>query len=306
MSNAFHAVKPANRIATYANREEWLEARRQVLGGSDVAALFRCNPYKSEYELWAEKSGLLDSNRQEHEAMYWGLALEGPIADRYQEVTSRKLQRLGFTIFRAEECDYLGTTPDAEVVTSERNEPGLVSIKNVTAYKLGDWEDEPPEHYQIQLQAELAATGARWGSFAVLIGGNRFHWLDVERNDAFIELLFERVREFKARVDEKRPPEVDGSERTTEALRRLYAQANGTVELSASMLDVALEYEAIKEHIKSLTEQAAERKNRLLAAIGSASFGLLPDGSGYSRNLIEKKPFTVNPKPYFELRRKRR
>jgi putative phage-type endonuclease len=292
-------------VTEYPSREAWLEGRKGHVGGSDVAALFGVNPYKSAYELWAEKSGLIDASVLETEAMFWGKALEPFIASRYREVTGRETTLLGLRIYRPAACEHLGTTPDAEVVDPERDEPGVLSIKNVTQYKANDWEDEPPVYYQIQLQAELAATGASWGSFGVLIGGNKFHWLDVKRNDRFIELLFERVRDFKRRVDEQDAPPVDGSERTYDALKKLYAGANGeTVSLGESMLEIAAEFEAMKKNVASITKQIAERKNQLLAAMGSASLGLLPDGSGYSRSVIEKQPYTVTPKSYVELRRR--
>lgn len=292
-------------VTQYPSREAWLAARSGFIGGSDVAALFGVNPYKSAYELWAEKSGLIVSSKLETEAMYWGKQLEPFIAARYRETTGREVTLLGHRVYHPSACEYLGTTPDADVVDPERDEPGVLSIKNVSAFKHGDWEEEPPVYYQIQLQAELAATGASWGSFGVLIGGNKFHWLDVARNDKFIALLFDRVADFKHRVEEQDPPPVDGSDRTAEALKKLYAGTNGeTVALPASLLEVAAEFEAMKKNVTAITKQIQERKNLLLAAIGSASLGMLPDGSGYTRKLIEKDSYTVKAQSYVELRRK--
>ncbi len=38
-------------------REEWLATRKQGIGGSDAAAAVGLNPYKSQLELWLEKTG---------------------------------------------------------------------------------------------------------------------------------------------------------------------------------------------------------------------------------------------------------
>lgn len=43
---------------TYPSREEWLEARRNRIGGSDAAACMGLNPYKDNVALWEEKMGL--------------------------------------------------------------------------------------------------------------------------------------------------------------------------------------------------------------------------------------------------------
>lgn len=39
------------------SREEWLEARSGRIGGSDASALVGLNPYKSNVDLWREKTG---------------------------------------------------------------------------------------------------------------------------------------------------------------------------------------------------------------------------------------------------------
>lgn len=39
------------------SREEWLEKRRNYVGGSDASAIVGMNPYKSNVDLWLEKTG---------------------------------------------------------------------------------------------------------------------------------------------------------------------------------------------------------------------------------------------------------
>ena len=41
------------------NHAAWLEARSHYIGGSDAAAVLGLNPYKSNLELWQEKTGLV-------------------------------------------------------------------------------------------------------------------------------------------------------------------------------------------------------------------------------------------------------
>lgn len=299
----------------YETREEWLAARADVIGGSDVSALFTvtddegktrsANPYKSEYELWGEKIGALDPSVEETEAMWWGKVLEPAIAQRYTKETGRAVKLLGFTIFRSAACPYLGTTPDAEIEAIDERGPGLLSIKNVDLFrfKRGRFDEELPEFIQIQLQAELAATGHTWGSFGLLVGGNRFRWTDVERNDRFIELMLARVVDFKRRVDEMDAPPVDGSERTADALKRLYAGDTGeTVKLREEFVGIAEDLARAKADKKDAEGRERGAKNTLLAAIGNASLAELPDGTRFKRTIVEKKPYTVTPNPYAELR----
>ena len=55
--------------------EDWLEYRKQGIGGSDAAVACGISRYKSPVELWLEKTGQLP-NQEAGEAAYWGTQLE--------------------------------------------------------------------------------------------------------------------------------------------------------------------------------------------------------------------------------------
>ena len=43
----------------FNSREEWLQARKNHIGGSDASACVGMNPYKDNVQLWEEKKGLI-------------------------------------------------------------------------------------------------------------------------------------------------------------------------------------------------------------------------------------------------------
>lgn len=45
------------KMLTFPNRAEWLKARKNYIGGSDASAVVGMNPYKSNTDLWLEKTG---------------------------------------------------------------------------------------------------------------------------------------------------------------------------------------------------------------------------------------------------------
>lgn len=47
------------KMLTFPSREEWLQARKNTVGGSDASAVVGMNPYKTNVDLWAEKTGLV-------------------------------------------------------------------------------------------------------------------------------------------------------------------------------------------------------------------------------------------------------
>lgn len=44
-------------MLTFPSREEWLKARGNTIGGSDASAIVGMNPYKTNEDLWLEKTG---------------------------------------------------------------------------------------------------------------------------------------------------------------------------------------------------------------------------------------------------------
>ena len=65
-------------------RDEWLELRRQGIGGSDAAAILGLNPWKTPMDVWLEKTGEFTRDDEENEQMYWGTVLEAVVAEEFK------------------------------------------------------------------------------------------------------------------------------------------------------------------------------------------------------------------------------
>ncbi|MGE8099101.1 lambda-exonuclease family protein [Pseudomonas fluorescens] len=75
--------RPALRLISTKElpREDWLAVRKQGIGSSDAGVAVGLNPYKSQLELWMEKTGrdttLPKADPHDEESpMYWGNVLE--------------------------------------------------------------------------------------------------------------------------------------------------------------------------------------------------------------------------------------
>ena len=58
------------------SKEEWLKWRKKGIGGSDVSCLLGINKWKSEIELWLDKTNQTNEPPAENEAMTWGTIME--------------------------------------------------------------------------------------------------------------------------------------------------------------------------------------------------------------------------------------
>jgi putative phage-type endonuclease len=294
------------RALALKTKAEWLDARTQGLGASDAAAVLGASPWKSPFKLYCEKIGLVDPSVEETEAMEWGGLLEPIIAEKYERETRRSLIDHGrFTLQISEERPFLFATLDREILRREQHEtPGVLEIKTTGIYRAEEWAEEPPLVYQIQLQHQMAVMGWAWGSLAVLIGGQRFLWTDIERNDRFVVALLAAEAEFWRRVELGDPPPVDGMESTREAIIALYPKDSG--ETIALPTDAAALDESRREAIADMLVIKAKldtAENGLKAMIGDASKGVLPGGGAYTWKLQKRAAHDVAASEFRVLRR---
>jgi putative phage-type endonuclease len=288
-------------VAELSPRETWLAERRTGIGASDAAAVLGVSPYKSAFELWAEKTGFADADSLDgKEHVEWGLRLERPIAEAFAERTGRDVSlRPQFYIQRHPSLPWMLATPDAEDDTGR-----LVQIKTCNAFLAREWEVEPPLPYQIQVQHEMAVTGAERATLVVLIGGQKLKWFDLDRNERFIDAMTPKLAAFWEAVLTKAAPEVDGSAATARVLAKLHPNRNGeAVTLNADCAEWAAQLEAAKAKIKAAEVDEQWAKNRLIAAIGDASIGVLPDGARYSLTTQTRKEHVVKESTFPVLRR---
>jgi len=300
---------------TLPNRDAWKELRRGAIGASEVAAILGVSPWKSSLQLYYEKKGLEPEDKGESFARELGLVLEQPIADFYVKLTRRVVVRppVGeFWVCRHPTKPHMVATLDGQQVYNRdekeeilRNRPGVLEIKSASFNKGGDWRQEPPIEYQVQVQHQMACSEMYLGSVVCLIGGVKIAYGDLKRDPEFIALLEGAVDEWWRRFELNDPPPPDGTEATKEFLKRLYPNGNRK---SIPLPTELVEYDARRRVADQVLKDAkAERTlcdNMFLAALGDNSQGVLPTGVVYNLSDVKGSSFYVERKPYRQLRRK--
>jgi len=120
--------RPALRLISTKElpREDWLQIRKQGIGSSDAAAAVGLNPYKSQLELWMEKTGrdagLPKADPQDEESpMYWGNVLEPIVAWHYSKRTKNKVRRINAVLQHPDpELPWMLANIDREVIGGRR------------------------------------------------------------------------------------------------------------------------------------------------------------------------------------------
>lgn len=293
-------------IASINEREAWLAGRRNGIGASDAPAVLGISPFKSRGDLWAEKTGLVEPpDLSDNEAVEWGLRLEGPIAEAFEKRTGRIVTRLpSYASRRHPVLDWMSCTPDAlQTCPQKVGDVGILQIKTTSAFNASDWSEAPPLYYQVQLQHELAVTGRNWGSLACLVGGQKLVWFDQDRNERFVtETLIPALEEFWNCVKTKtRPAEANFS---ADVVKAMHPNDNGeSVFLPPEAAKWAQTAEEAAEVRKDAERREEAAKTLLKAAIGDASYGILPDGTTYSYKTQTRKEHLVAASTFRVLRK---
>lgn len=282
--------------------EEWLAERRKGVGASEASTIAGLNPYRSIFSLWAEKVGVEDPPL-ETEPMKWGKKLEPVIASAFQEETSLPVISIGeVTILRSKAVPWQQATLDRLVIDGRKAVP--LEIKTTSERNASQWDEGAPPWYRLQVQHQLAVTGAPYAFIVVLIGGQRLRHEKIERDPEAIAQLSALEFTFWKLVLKKTPPEIDGSEQAAEILRRMRNPTKERIMLSAEVDEWDRERQEMKETIAIAERKERELRNRIMQSIGDGEAGITPSGTRFEIHVIEKKPYTVTPKPYLALLRK--
>lgn len=252
------------------SRDEWLDARRAGIGGSDVGAIMGFNQYKSAYQVFLEKTGQYHEE-VDNEAVYFGNALEDFVAQEFSKRTGKKVRRLNKMLVHPEH-DFMLANLD-RVVVGER---AVLECKTASEYVKEAWEgEEIPASYLCQVHHYLAVTGFEKAYIAVLVGGNKFIWKEIERDEEFIQILIDREKDFwENHVLKDIAPPIDGSDATNELIKKMYPQDDGTAIMLTKDDDVLLDaIDSISSEIKALEEQKKEYENQLKLKLENATEG---------------------------------
>lgn len=276
----------------------WLKARAEGVGASESGGLLGLSPYTSAYSLFAEKRS--NVQREQNARMTWGILVEPAVAElARRELGVERLVDLGrHALLRSRQNPRMQATLDRLCPALPGYEGwGVVELKHTSVKATAE---TPPEHYQCQVQHQLAVTGLKWGVLAIVHEGVCFlHMID--RNEKFIQLLDRAIRDFWAHLETGFPPSPDPSPATSEALRHLH-ENDLSIEIDARELDAELQ--DLKAEQSSLAKRREQLEDRLIAMIGTASRARISGTAvEYRFTTTKRKGHVVAPSESRTLRR---
>ena len=275
------------------SREEWLEHRRNSIGGSDASAILGMNAYSSAYTVWADKLGKLPE-KDDNEAMRQGRDLEAYVAQRFTEQTGKKVRRENNILWNPD-FPFAHANVDRLVV----GEDAGLECKTCSALRMKDFKNGAfPDSYYVQCIHYLAVTGCKKWYLAVLVLNKEFMVCEIERDEDEIKALMKSEADFWECVRSQNPPATDGSSSTSETIKTIFKESNGgSVNLFGFEADLK-SYMTFVSLIKDMEKQRDEVANRIKVHMGEAGNGET-DGhkvswSGYEKKTFDAKRFAAD------------
>jgi putative phage-type endonuclease len=199
--------------------EEWLKERKNGIGGSDAGTVLGVNKYKSNVELWLEKTGQSEpEDISDKPAVKFGKFAEQHLRELFkQDFPDYQVDYHEFWMYQNDKYPFIYATLDGEIIAPDGSR-GILEIKTTTIRnkdQWDEWEDKIPDSYYAQVLHQLVATG--W-SFAVLKAYIRYykdgelrvsirHYrIDRKDKEAEMQYLIECESKFWASVKSKTRP----------------------------------------------------------------------------------------------------
>ena len=264
---------------------EWLEQRKNTIGGSDIAPILGKSPFTSTYALWARKVGLI-AEQVANDRMQLGNLFEPAIVEMYKLQHDHLLVHYPAHTWESVTNERFHANPDA-FVENEAGDTSVLEIKYTSQY----WK-ELPEHYRLQVLWYQHVTGLTNDAVVAVVSPQGYREFPViyDKQEALtIQGIVER---FLDNVDSQVEPELDGSESTYEAVRDVYD--------SFDELEVEVDQDEYDKLIHSIAQAdtwasvVRLNKSALMQKMNGAKYGYVNGERVVSlRTRGEGKPYLV-------------
>ena len=140
---------------TFNSKEEWLKHRTRI-GGSDAAAILGLNPWKTNVDLWLEKTGQVTPNDiSDKEYVKYGVESE-PLIREIFKINYPQYDVLyeENNSFSNDRVPWAAASLDGWIVDKETGRHGIWECKTseiVSSMHKEKWKDRIPDNYYCQL-----------------------------------------------------------------------------------------------------------------------------------------------------------
>ena len=251
--------------------EEWLKMRYSGLGGSDAAVATGLSRWKTPFQLWSEKTNRIQPTKA-GESAYWGSVMEPILRQEFAKRSGYTVKEI-HAFFKSVAHPYMLANIDG-CVDMSNGQYALLEIKTAGAYAVQDWADGLPVEYFLQIQHYLAVTGLQSAYVAVLLGGNKFEYQQIARDEDTIGNIIKLEGEFWNYIKRDVPPPVQAKD--SDFLSAIYPKSEAKVTtLPHEAADWIKDYNAAVAVMAEAKESKEEAEAKFKAALKDADTAII-------------------------------
>ena len=246
--------------------DEQKEQRKLGIGGSDMPIILGLSSYKTPYQLYLEKKGIISDGDKMSPVQYWGNRLESIIRDEFalrNNVTIETPDTIIHPFY-----DFLRANLDGYIKEWE----SVLEVKFATQFMAQEWGEDGsdfiPMAYLVQVAHYCAITNADSAYIAVLIGGHDYRQYKYSRDLELENTLFKAASDFWDAVQKDLPPpavnQID--------LKLMFPshQVGKSVNVSEDIFEHLKNLNEIKKKIKELQEIEETNKFNIMQYMNDA------------------------------------
>lgn len=185
------------KIYDFPDENAWLNGRMNGIGGSDASAIVGMNPYKTNIQLFEEKTGrCIPEDISDKSCVIYGKQAEAPIRELFKlDYPQYEVAHHEYRILQSLEYPFMQASLDGEL-TDPDGRRGILEIKTTNimqSMQREKWKDRIPDNYYIQVLHYLLVTGYQ---FVVLRAHLNSYWgMDVRTQARHYFIEREDVKE---------------------------------------------------------------------------------------------------------------
>ena len=210
------------RLIECKSREDWLEHRKGKIGGSDAASVLGVNPWKTNRDLFDEKTGRREpQDIGENPAVKYGKEAEEHLRALFAlDFPEYEVEYFGDAMFVNDEIPFAHASLDGILIEKETGRKGILEIKTSTiqsAAHSAEWKDgRIPQNYYCQILHYLAVTGFEFAILKAKLryfregeemsASSRHYRIEREEVKEDIAALMEAEKKFAEAMTSGKPP----------------------------------------------------------------------------------------------------
>lgn len=267
------------------------ERRKKGIGGTDISVILGENPYKSELQLYLEKTGATigtDEPVKENKYMKWGKILEPLVAEEYRienDIPEGELIDGGFHI--SKDNDIFIAHIDRLAYPKQKDKEYGVEIKTTSSHYNSvfygqEGSDEIPEAYILQCQWYMGIYDLPFFHVPVFFSNKDLKTYIVYQDQDLINIMQSRAADWWNKYVLKGiEPPVSHHKSDAEYLRKKYINPTAevlTINRDDLMAEKIEKYIELQKQLKEISKQNDLLKNGIIQYMGNCSILEFPNG----------------------------